>query len=111
MKSKHPDLSRATRRTPLVLILAVVLLIMLAGTVWAAWGAARALPIRASCPWTPSLLRAEGFKPELKKLKKGKAAPPQGWNGFICRLRNGSLSTADFTAKAQSRGVKPGLGF
>jgi lipoprotein-anchoring transpeptidase ErfK/SrfK len=44
MKSKHPDLTRATRRTPLVLILAVVLLIVLAGTVWAAWGAARSLP-------------------------------------------------------------------
>ena len=44
MKSKHPDLARATRRTPLVLVLALVLLIVLAGTVWAAWGAARALP-------------------------------------------------------------------
>jgi lipoprotein-anchoring transpeptidase ErfK/SrfK len=44
MKSKHPDLSRATRRTSLVLILAVVLLVVLAGTVWAAWGAARSLP-------------------------------------------------------------------
>jgi len=48
MKSKHPDLSRATRRTPLVLILAVVLLIVLAGTVWAAWGAARSLPVGLS---------------------------------------------------------------
>ena len=48
MKSKHPDLSRATRRTPLVLILAVVLLILLAGTVWAAWGAARSLPVGLS---------------------------------------------------------------
>ena len=44
MKSKHPDLSRATRRTPLVLVLAMVLLIVLAGTVWAAWGATRSLP-------------------------------------------------------------------
>ena len=48
MKSKHPDLSRATRRTPLVLTLAVVLLVLLAGTVWAAWGAARALPVGLS---------------------------------------------------------------
>ena len=48
MKSKHPDLSRATRRTPLVLILAVVLLVVLAGTVWAAWGAARSLPVGLS---------------------------------------------------------------
>ncbi len=44
MKSKHSDLSRATRRTPLVLILALVLLVLLAGTVWAAWGATRSLP-------------------------------------------------------------------
>jgi lipoprotein-anchoring transpeptidase ErfK/SrfK len=44
MKSKHPDLSRATRRTPLVFALAAVFLIVLAGTVWAAWGAARSLP-------------------------------------------------------------------
>jgi len=44
MKSKHPDLSRATRRTPLALILAFVLLVVLAGTVWAAWGATRSLP-------------------------------------------------------------------
>jgi lipoprotein-anchoring transpeptidase ErfK/SrfK len=48
MKPKHPDLSRATRRTPLVLTLAVVLLIVLAGTVWAAWGAARSLPVGLS---------------------------------------------------------------
>ena len=48
MKSKHPDLSRATRRTPLVLTLAVVLLVLLAGTVWAAWGAARSLPVGLS---------------------------------------------------------------
>jgi lipoprotein-anchoring transpeptidase ErfK/SrfK len=44
MKSKHPEFARATRRTPLVLVLAVALLIVLAGTVWAAWGAARSLP-------------------------------------------------------------------
>ena len=48
MKSKHPDLSRATRRTPLVLILALVMLVVLAGTVWAAWGAARSLPVGLS---------------------------------------------------------------
>ncbi len=48
MKSKHPDLSRATRRTPLALILALVLLVVLAGTVWAAWGAARSLPVGLS---------------------------------------------------------------
>ena len=44
MTLKHPDLSRATRRTPLVLVLAVVLLVAVAGTVWAAWGATRSLP-------------------------------------------------------------------
>jgi lipoprotein-anchoring transpeptidase ErfK/SrfK len=43
MTSKYPGLSRATRRTPLVLILAAVLLVALAGTVWAAWGATRSL--------------------------------------------------------------------
>jgi hypothetical protein len=48
MKSKHPGLSRATQRTPLVFILAFVLLILLAGTVWAAWGAARSLPVGLS---------------------------------------------------------------
>lgn len=44
MKSNHADFSRVTRRTPLVLVLAVILLILLAGTVWAAWGATRSLP-------------------------------------------------------------------
>jgi lipoprotein-anchoring transpeptidase ErfK/SrfK len=39
MRSRHPKLSRAGRRTPLVLALALVLLVVLAGTVWAAWGA------------------------------------------------------------------------
>jgi hypothetical protein len=43
MTPKRPDLSRATRRTPLVLALALVLLVALAGTVWAAWGATRSL--------------------------------------------------------------------
>jgi hypothetical protein len=48
MKSKRPDLSRATRRTPLALILALVILVVLAGTVWAAWGATRSLPVGLS---------------------------------------------------------------
>lgn len=45
MRSKHPNLSRASRRTPLVLALALLLLVVLAGTVWAAWGAT--WPLRA----------------------------------------------------------------
>ena len=48
MTLKHLDLSRATRRTPLVLVLAVVLLVAVAGTVWAAWGATRSLPASLS---------------------------------------------------------------
>ncbi|OQA44428.1 MAG: hypothetical protein BWY52_01626 [Chloroflexi bacterium ADurb.Bin325] len=42
---KRPALSRASRRTSLVLALAVTIMILLAGTVWAAWGGL-ATPLR-----------------------------------------------------------------
>ncbi len=47
MKPNRSDLSRATTRTPIVLVTVLVLLTALAGTVWAAWG--------------PALLRAPGL--------------------------------------------------
>jgi hypothetical protein len=40
MISDNRYLSRASRRTPIILILTAIILIALAGTVWAAWGAA-----------------------------------------------------------------------
>lgn len=51
MKSRHPQLSRAGRRTPVVLTLALALLVVLAGTVWAAWGAARPFRAGLSVGW------------------------------------------------------------
>lgn len=69
MKPKHTELVRATYRTPLVLVAALILLIVLAGTVWAAWGAslartprltllghiaATATPTRTPRPVTPA---------------------------------------------------------
>lgn len=40
MDEKHSNIAAASRRTTLVIGLALVLLVALAGTVWAAWGAA-----------------------------------------------------------------------
>ncbi len=42
MTTDKPFLPRASRRTPIILILALVIVAALAGTVWAAWGANRA---------------------------------------------------------------------
>ncbi len=38
MKLKRSDLNRVTTRTPIVFVMALILLTALAGTVWAAWG-------------------------------------------------------------------------
>lgn len=54
MNPKRTDLSRATLRTPLVLMAALILLIALAGTVWAAWG-----PVLVRAPGLAILSRAE----------------------------------------------------
>lgn len=54
MKPNRTDLTRATSRTPLVFAIAVVLLIALAGTVWAAWG-----PALVRAPGLALLQRAE----------------------------------------------------
>jgi hypothetical protein len=47
MTPDKPFLPRASRRTPIILLLALVIVAALAGTVWAAWGASR------SAAWNP----------------------------------------------------------
>ncbi len=65
MKLKRTELTRATSRTPIAFVIALVLLTALAGTVWAAWGPvfartprltrpdATATPTRTPRPVTP----------------------------------------------------------
>jgi hypothetical protein len=56
MTPDKPFLPRASRRTPIILILALLMVAALAGTVWAAWGA------NLTAPWNPlgGLLAAAG---------------------------------------------------
>lgn len=74
MTSRRSPISRATRRTPLVILLAAALLIIFAGVVWAAWGVsvrsagrsavATATPTRTPRPVTPAPVR-DLVQPEI----------------------------------------------
>jgi hypothetical protein len=73
MNPDKPFLPRASRRTPIILILALLILVGLAGTVWAAWGAGR------DARWNPlgGLLAAAGAEATATPTRTPRPETPE----------------------------------
>jgi lipoprotein-anchoring transpeptidase ErfK/SrfK len=99
MTPDKPFLPRASRRTPIILILALLIVAALAGTVWAAWGAGRA------AAWNPlgGLIAAAGADATATPTRTPRPETPEPTRAPV----NLAIATVAPTATARPTAVPP----